>query len=251
MDDEQIEPGSHNDVEQDSGEKDPQESVDSSNPENEENLSTENMPEEPESTNASQNEISAPLKESATKKMTGWLRKFLIGLVIVALIFAAGFIVSQIVYTSPTRSALDLVTKEKIQLQKELSAERDKLAASQNDLEGKKAELTVTQSDLRSAESKIEQLQSDSIFNRNLEELKYHVTLTRIALLNQDKLTARQALNLAQDNLDKLSPLLDTDNLDAVEQRLADAYTLSIGNIEKALEELRTLTENLERIPVK
>lgn len=251
MDDEQIESDSQNDVEQDSGEKDPQESVDSSNPESDENLSNENMSEEQASTNDSQNEISAPPKESATKKMTGWLRKFLIGLVIVVLVFAAGFIVSQIVYTSPTRSALDLVTKEKIQLQKELSAERDKLAASQNDLEGKNAELTVTQSDLRSAESKIEQLQSDSIFNRNLEELKYHVTLTRIALLNQDKLTARQALNLAQDNLDKLSPLLDTDNLDAVEQRLADAYTLSIGNIEKALEELRTLTENLERIPLK
>jgi chromosome segregation ATPase len=170
---------------------------------------------------------------------------------IIALIFTAGFIVAQIAYTSPVRSALEQVSTEKTQLQEKLASVQDELAASQNDLEGKTAELTVTQSDLRTAESTIEQLKSNEIFNRNLDEIKYHVALARIALLNQDKLTARQALNLAQDDLDELSPLLKADNLQAVKQRLADAYALSIADIGKALEELRTLTENLERIPVK
>ena len=251
MDDEKIESLSQNDEEQSSGEKKPSESVDSNNLESEEIKATENASEEtdiPESAESVAPESSAEPKPEKTNR---WLRKSLIGLVIVVLIFAAGFIVAQIAYTSPIRSSLQQVTTEKSQLQEKLNSVQDQLATSQNDLESKTAELTVTQSDLRTAESTIEQLKSNDTFNRNLEEIKYHVALARIALLNQDKLTARQALNLAQNNLDELSPLLESDNLQAVKQRLTDAYSLSIADFGKALEELRTLTENLERIPVK
>ena len=217
----------------------------------EETKAPEDTPEETDIPEAEESAAPESSVEPKPKKTNSWLRKTLIGIVIVVLIFAAGFIVAQIAYTSPIRSSLEQVTTEKSQLQEKLNSVQDQLATSQNDLESKTAELTVTQSDLRTAKSTIEQIKSNEIFNRNLEEIKYHVALARIALLKQDKLTARQALNLAQNNLDELSPLLETDNLQAVKQRLTDAYSLSIADIGKALEELRTLTENLERIPPK
>lgn len=251
MDDEKLDTNSQNDLEQTNIENNLSEPADLDDQDSEETKSTENAPEETDITEASVSNAPESSTETKPNKIAGWLRKSLIGLVIIVLIFAAGFIVAQIAFTSPVRNSLEKASTEKTQLQEKLSSAEDQLATSQNDLESKTAELTVTQSDLRTAESTIEQLKSNETFNRNLGEIKYHVALARIALLNQDKLTARQALNLAKDNLDELSPLLETDNLQAVKQKLTDAYSLSIADFGKALEVLRTLSENLERIPIK
>jgi hypothetical protein len=251
MDDENLDTNPQNEAEQPDKENNLSESTDLENQDNEDTTKLKETQEETETSEVEKEAVPDVSTEIKPQKTAGWLRKTLIGLVIIVLIFAAGFIVAQIAYTSPVRSSLDQVTTEKNQIQKELSSVQDQFATSQNDLENKKAELTVTQSDLRTAESTIEQLKTKETFNRNLEEIKYHVALARIALLNEDKLSARQALNLAQDNLDELTPLLEADNLQAVKQRLEDAYSLSISDFGKALEELRTLTENLERIPIK
>jgi septal ring factor EnvC (AmiA/AmiB activator) len=194
-----------------------------------------------------------PGKETSSvenKKMPGWLRNFLFGLAAVLVIFAAGFIVSQITSTQPARNKLAQLSLEEKQLQENLLSVQNELDLTKNDLNITRTALSTNQSDLKSAESEIEDLQSSANYNQNFSELKYYVALARIALLNTDKLSARQAISLAQDNFEIISPYLDADNREAVDQRLADAYKLVSSNMKSALDELKTLSENLERIPV-
>jgi len=184
-----------------------------------------------------------------TKKIPGWLRNFLFGLLAFLVVFAAGFIVSQITLTKPAQNEITKISLERNQLQDNLTNVQKELEVSKNDLETIRTALSTNQTDLKSALSEIENLKSSALFNQNLSELKYYVALARTALLNADKLSARQALSLAQENFVILSPLLDEDNRAAVDQRLSDSYKLAISNFELSLEELRTLSENLDRIP--
>lgn len=108
------------------------------------------------------------------------------------------------------------------------------------------------QNDLSSATSQIESMQAELEtfrLNHAVARLQANISYARLALLNKDILTARQELSDAETNLAELSSLLDdpvTSN--ALTDRLKTIRANLTSDPSKALEEMRTLGENLARL---
>ena len=185
------------------------------------------------------------------KKMPAWLRKGLIYLISGLVLFLIGFLVSFYTSTVPFQNSYQSVLTELNKKDADLNNLQSQYAQTRIDLQNTQNNLVKAHLDLQDLEQDHEKLLAFSKFNQNLINFKYEIGLARFALLNKDTLSARQAISLAREYLETIRNLLDPDISTTIHDRLQDIHRLVLTDPEEALDELRTLSENLERIPLK
>ena len=127
----------------------------------------------------------------------------------------------------------------------ELKQLRTDLAAAQEKLTTTEADLATTTTDLKSTTTELEAAR----FNRALAKVEANVAYARLSLVTRDLLTARQEVSAAAENMTALLPLIsDDETAQALKDRMAGIQTSINTDSAKALEELRTLSENLLRL---
>ncbi len=133
-----------------------------------------------------------------------------------------------------------------------LRQSQGELTSVTGELEQAAAKAEGLQSDLSSAEERIESLQTEleSVqLTLAISRLQANISYARLALINKDALTARQELSDAESNLAELSRLLgDSETSSALAARLRTIRTNLTSDPSRALEEMRTLGENLARL---
>lgn len=127
----------------------------------------------------------------------------------------------------------------------ELKQTKTDLIAAQEKLSTTEADLTSTTSDLKSTATELE----DARFKRALAKVEVNVAYARLSLVTRDLLTARQEVSAAAKNMTALLPLItDDETAKALEDRMDGIQSAINTDPAKALEELRTLGENLLRL---
>ncbi len=126
------------------------------------------------------------------------------------------------------------------------------LSQTRSDLKNTQSQLTQANSNLDTAQKDLQSTQDDldtAQFDLALADLENNVTYARLALATRDLLTARQEMSVAPDNLAKFNALLnDPDMESALTERVTSIRGLLTTNSTQALDELRALSENLQRI---
>ena len=117
-------------------------------------------------------------------------------------------------------------------------------------LDATQAQLTTTEQQLADAQAKLDTATVDvKRLSQQVDLLKVQHALTtaRLALMEQDTLTATQAVELAQTDLDSLlAGLSEAETVKAISDRMGKVRTALAGKqVNAALSELRTLDENL------
>lgn len=188
-------------------------------------------------------------EETPKKRETpSWIKKALIWFVILALVFLSGIIVSQLTGVNPLRSSLQEITTENMDRAATIDDLESQLEAAQSELSDTKNALSDTQDSLSETTQMLAAAEEEQQKQINLFELQYNIALARVAVSNQDRLSARQSLNLAEKNLESLEDHLDADTLEIIQERIDNAQRTINNNLTNTAEELRTLSENLERI---
>lgn len=173
-------------------------------------------------------EISEVAPPKPTRK---WWQKPLTWLLIVLAAFVAGFGVAFFALYFP--------------LQREATAMRQELTTLRQDYEKTSAELTTLRADYQRVEEALAAGQMDMVLSRLISNVSY----ARLALITKDNLTAQQELSAAEARLKDLEPLLnDPQTMQALQERFKTIRSSLSSNPNKALEELRLLSENLARI---
>jgi exonuclease VII large subunit len=190
-------------------------------------------------------------EEPEEKKMPDWLRKGLIFTGAGILLLLIGYLISFFITTVPSQKAYQTVLQELNNKENELNNLHAQFDQVSNDLQDMQNNLDRIQQDYQTLENNHQQLIANSEFNQTLIDMKYEIGLARFALLNEDLLSARQAISLAREQFEKIRILLDADISSGIQDRLEDIQRIVRTDPEKALDELRTLSENLERIPLK
>jgi len=119
-----------------------------------------------------------------------------------------------------------------------------------NDLSELKGEFETLQTDYKNLDQEYNDFMQASEFSKNLLSLKYEVANARYYLLKVDKISSRQAIILAIDYFDAIKDDLEPDISSGVEDRLESIQKSITTKPDTALDELGTLFENLERIPL-
>jgi len=189
---------------------------------------------------------SEPLPEK--KPTPAWVKKSLIWFVILVLVFLSGVILSQITSVTPLRNNLRDITTQNIDHLAEISDLQTELESTKNELSDTKSNLADTRDSLTEANQNLTSSEETLQKQTNLLELKYNIAMARVAIANEDKLGTRQSLNLAEINLQQLENFLDTEIYEIIQERLDSIQQNVKSNLTKAAEELRMLSENLERI---
>jgi len=173
-------------------------------------------------------EIPEPVAEKPPRR---WWQKALTWLLIVLLAFVAGFGVAFFALYFP--------------LQREAASMRSELNTLRQDYEKASAELETLRADYQRAEEALTSGQLDMVLSRLISNVSY----ARLALITKDNLTAQQELSAAEARLKDLEPLLnDPQTFQALQERFKTIRNSLTSNPNKALEELRLLSENLARI---
>ncbi|PKO06012.1 MAG: hypothetical protein CVU41_07815 [Chloroflexi bacterium HGW-Chloroflexi-3] len=188
---------------------------------------------------------------SEVKKMPDWLRKGLIFFAVGLLLLLIGYLISYFTTTVPTQKAYQTVLQELNNKENEFINLQAQFDQASYDLQDKQNNLDRVQQDYQTLEQNHQQLIANSEFNQKLIVMKYEIGLARFALLNKDPLSARQAISLAREQFEKIRILLDADISTGIQDRLQGIQKFVSTDPEEALDELRTLSENLERIPLK
>lgn len=159
-------------------------------------------------------------------------RRILVWATLVAMLFAAGFFAAYFLLYVPiqTREAGLLLKAQ--------------------ELESTKTQLASTEQLLADTQAKLETAEGDTVRLKRISDLlkvQHALVTARLALMEQDTLTASQAVELAQTDLNSLLTGLDEpDTVKALQERMAAARTALKGKvINQAMEELRSLDENL------
>jgi len=201
--------------------------------------------------------ITSP-QEKEVKKMPAWLRNSLIFVGVGILLLLAGYLLSYYTATLPAQNSYatalhDLKNKdnELNDLQKKFDQVNSDLAEAKSDLTEAKSDLGRVQQDYQALDTQYNQLLANSEFNQNLIDFKYEVSRAKFALLNNDRTSANLSISLAKDKFKKIQILLGSDISTGMNDQLQEIQKLIRTNPDKALDELRTLNENLERIPFK
>ena len=127
----------------------------------------------------------------------------------------------------------------------ELRQVKGDLAAAQEKLTTVESDLAKTTSDLNAATAELKAAR----YNRALARVEANVAYARLALVTRDLLTARQEVSAAVENMTALLPLIeDQETAKALEDRMTGIRTAIDTDSAKALDELRTLSENLLRL---
>ncbi|MBE0686867.1 MAG: hypothetical protein IH585_12830 [Anaerolineaceae bacterium] len=185
------------------------------------------------------------------KKMPDWLRKSLIFIAVGLSVLLIGYLISYFTTTVPTQTTYQNVLQELNNKENELDNLQTQFEQSSNDLQDAQNNLDRVQQDYQTLEQDHQQLIANSAFNQTLIDIKYEIGLARFALLNKDPLSGRQAISLAREQFEKIRNLMDSDISTGIQNRLQDIQKLVSNDPEEAMDELRTLSENLERIPLK
>ena len=199
-------------------------------------------------------EPSGPIKppqEKEVKKMPGWLRKGLIFVVIAILLLLAGYLVSYFTATLPTQNSYQSALQDLKNKDNELTVLQTKFDQVTDVLTETKSNFDRLNQDYQSLELEHTQLLANSEFNQYLIDFKYEVSRAKFALLNDDRISANLSISLAKDKFGKIKDLLETDISSGMNDKLQEIQKLVKSNPKKALDELRTLNENLERIQFK
>lgn len=160
-----------------------------------------------------------------------WWQKVLTWLLIVLAAFLAGFGVAFFALYFP--------------LQREAAAMRQELTTLRQDYEKASTELASLRADYQRVEEALAAGQMDMVLSRLISNVSY----ARLALITKDNLTAQQELSAAEARLKDLEPLLnDPQTMQALQERFKTIRSSLSSNPNKALEELRLLSENLARI---
>lgn len=215
--------------------------------ENEIEPSTDNTVEEP-----SDLHIPPVIKEvPEVKKMPEWLRNGLIFAGVGILLLLVGYLISFFTATIPAQNAYQTILQELNNKDNDLINLQAQFNQASEDLQNTQNNLNRIELDYQTLEQNHQKLIANSEFNQTLIDMKYEIGLARFALLNKDPLSARQAISLARDQFEKIRNLLDADISTGIQDRLQGIQKLFSTDPEEALDELRTLSENLERIPLK
>ena len=131
------------------------------------------------------------------------------------------------------------------QSQSDLTSAKSALELSQTKAEGLQNSLTDTTNQLDTANAALESANLSLMVAR----LQSNISYARLALVNKDTLTARQELSDADANLAELTLLLnDSETASALADRLKTIRATLTNDPSKALDEMRTLSENLARL---
>ncbi|MBW6472970.1 MAG: hypothetical protein K0B14_07600 [Anaerolineaceae bacterium] len=185
------------------------------------------------------------------KKLPNWLRKGLIFTGVGILLLLIGYLISFYTNTVPTQKAYQTVVQDLNNIENEMNNLQAQFDQTSSDLQETQNNLDRLRQDYQTLEQNYQQLIANSEFNQTLIDMKYEISLARFALLNKDSLSARQAISLAREQFEKIENLMDSDISTGIQNRLEDIQRLVRTDPGKALDELRTLSENLERIPLK
>lgn len=130
-------------------------------------------------------------------------------------------------------------------------AARD-LRQAKSDFTTASDKLATTTADLQTTTGKLESTTRDlaeARFTQALARVQANVAYARLALVTRDLLTARQEVSAAGESMSTLLPLIsDSETSKALEDRMGSIQKLIVTDSAKALEELRTLSENLLRL---
>ncbi|MAT45509.1 MAG: hypothetical protein CL609_24535 [Anaerolineaceae bacterium] len=218
------------------------------NAENEPVVETEDEPLTAEESAVEEDKTLESEPPTEKKQTPTWVKKSLIWIVILVLVFLSGVILSQLTSVTPLRNNLKDITSQNINhleetddLKAELESTKSELANTQSSLSDARESLSESNQNLQTSENEKQR-------QTNLLELQYNIAMARVAIASEDKLSARQSVNLAEDNLEQLDGLLDTEIFEILQERLDSIQQNVKSNLNKAAEELRMLSENLERI---
>ncbi len=186
-----------------------------------------------------------------TKKSSNWFRKSLIFLMVAVLLVLAGFLISYFTFTVPNQNAYQSVMSELTSTKAELENLQSQFDQISADLQEAQNKYMLAQGENVTLQHDYNDLLTASEFNLNLVNLKYEVGLARFAMLDKDAISARQSLSLASNYFDAIQSNLDQEISSGIADRLASIQSSITSNATNAANELRTLAENLERIPLK
>jgi len=198
-------------------------------------------------------EINEPEKTSDVEpqaKMPKWLQKGLIYFGVAFLLLLAGFLIAYFTTTQPAKQAYQTSVSDLLSTENELTTLRNQYKQLDVDLENTKNELSDLSTAHLALNQDFEALVISSEFDKNLASLKYEIANARYYLLNEDKISARQVVILAKGYFDSIKTELDPDIATGIEERISNIQKSINSDPEQALDELRTLMENLERISI-
>ncbi len=199
-----------------------------------------------------------PFEKEVVKKMPGWLSKSLIYGGVGILLLLAGFLIAFFTTTVPAQNSYQTVQQELKNKETALNDLQTQFDQNNNDLTEAKSDLVSLQQDFQSLEQDFQSLEQDnqlilsnSEFNQNLIDLKYEISRAKFAMLNEDLISANLALSLATDKFEIIQSMLDPEISNGMKEKLQEIQNLVRTDPDNALDQLRTLNENLERIPLK
>ena len=190
-------------------------------------------------------------QERPIKKSSNWLRKSLLFLMIAVLLVLAGYLISYFTITVPNQTAYQSVMSDLTKTESDLENLQSQYDQMSVDLQEAQNKLALAQGENVTLQHDYNDLLSATEFNLNLVNLKYEIGLARFALLDKDTISAKQALSLANDYFSTIQGQMDEDISSGIADRLESIQSSITSNTSSAANELRTLAENLERIPLK
>lgn len=157
------------------------------------------------------------------------------GLLLALLLFGGGYLLAYLTQFRPAAEQVSTLQAASAEMQSQL----DETSAQLNQRE---SELQTSQAAAAAAETALSESQNRLLLNN----LQNDVLVARLALANEDLLTARQALRLAQSDIDALREIAaDGEMVDDLAARLEDARSAMSEDPAAAGVELRLLSDNI------
>jgi len=159
-------------------------------------------------------------------------KRILTWVTLIAVLFALGFFTTYFLLYVPLQTrANDLTLKAQ-----ELESTKAQLSTTET-------QLADTQTKLDSAANAVKRLEQQT----SLLKVQHALVTARLALMEQDTLTATQAVDLAQTDLDDLlADLNEPETVKALQDRMTKVRTaLGSKEVNAAMAELRIMDENL------
>ncbi len=185
------------------------------------------------------------------KETPRWLKKGLFYLLSIVLLLLIGYLISFFTTTLPNSKTIQSLSSQLSEKDTALTDLQNQYDQATSNLQTMHTSLQQMKSDLDSLQAESQQATSNQAFNLNLVNLKYEIGIARMSIINQDTLSARQALSLANNHFEAIRTNLDAEISSGIQDRLLNIQKLITTNTTKAADELRTLAENLDRIPLK
>ncbi len=175
--------------------------------------------------------VTEPKPKTFVQKTLQWVLAVLLSLVI-------GFALALFLLYLPASSALNQTKVDLANTKGSLELAETKSADLQSSLSDTNTQLKTAKNDLDSAK-----------INLTLARMQTNISYARLALINKDTLTARQELSDADANLANLTLLInDSETTSTLADRLKNIRSDLSSDPSKALEELRILSDNLDRL---